>query len=302
MKNLLIALIIIPFSLFSQEADYLIKITDSILLKVKSVEKTSRYPLKNVTILSENGDTLTVTGENGRAEVKVLKETKYFYASHSGHHDLRFRPKRDYIFNRRYGSVVMKAVDTLQYGSFWRHREHTVSLAINEMVNYALAIKYVRHFKRKEAYGLHLSLYTFNLLNIADSKENYTGFKLSTFYQYYLVNNLNGGIYLEPKLSFGYFDADYITYYKGDHHIHQSKKFWTGGAGLSLGFLAYGSDRVVFGFSIGLQYFPTTAANTIIYNGEEYNRKPTTGIEILFWEGVGPGAVVDFNFLIGIKF
>ena len=302
MKILWTLLLFFPLSLTSQETNYLIEISDSTLLKIKSLEKTSQYPLKDVAILSENGDTLVLTGANGRAEVRVPKETKYFYASHSGHQNLKFRPKRDFILNRKLGSVVMKPVDTLQYGSFWRHRKHTVTLAVNEMVNYALAVKYTQHFKRKEAYGLQLSIYTVDLLNIAASKENYSGFKLSGFYQYYLVNNLNAGIYFEPKLSFGYFDANNIAYYRGEGHVHRSKKFWTGGAGLSIGFLAYASDRVVFGFSLGLQYFPAAAPNTIIHNGTEYSRKPTYDIEIPFWEGVGPGAVVDFSFLIGVKF
>ncbi len=278
---------------------------DSIRLHVTTIEKVTRHPLNVVAILNSKGDTIVLSDKKGEAVGRVHKKTKYFSATHSGHKELTFRPKRDPFSNRKIGSVVMTPVDTLQYGDFWKEKKHSVLIAVNELMNIALATRYTHLLNRKEAVGAHLSIYASWIMQGSISKENYNGFKLSVYYQYYLVNNLKGGIYLEPKLSVGYFDANNITYYGGeDETIHYPDKYMSAGAGVSIGFLGYIENSGIFGFSLGAQYFPSGAPRKIDIDNQEYSRIPR---DILysgfpFWETVGPGAIVDFKLFFGFKF
>ncbi len=172
-------------------------------------------------------------------------------------------------------------------------------------MNIALATRYTYLLNRKEAVGAHLSIYANWIMQGSVSKENYSGFKLSVYYQYYLVNNIKGGIYLEPKLSVGYFDASNITYYGGEvETIHYPYKYMSAGVGASIGFLIYIDNSAVLGFSLGAQYFPSGAPSNIEIDGQEYSRVSN---DIMysgppFWETVGPGAIVDFKLFIGVKF
>ena len=278
---------------------------DSIKLYVVTIEKVSRHPLQGVVILNLKGDTIGLSDEKGEAVGRVHKMMKHFSATHSGHKKLTFRPKRDPIRNRKIGSVVMRPIDTLQYGGFWKEKRHSVLIAVNEMMNIALGTRYTHMLNRKEAVGAHLSIYASWIMQGSISKENYNGFKLSAYYQYYLVNNLKGGIYLEPKLSVGYFDANNITYYGGeDETIHYPDKYMSAGVGASIGFLVYIENSGIFGFSLGAQYFPSGAPPKIDIDNQEYSRIPR---DILysgfpFWETVGPGAIVDFKLFFGFKF
>jgi hypothetical protein len=183
--------------------------------------------------------------------------------------------------------------------------KNSVLIAVNEIMNFALATRYTHLLNRKAAIGVHLSIYASSIMQGAISKENYNGFKLSAYYQYYLVNNLKGGIYLEPKLSIGYFDANNITYYGGeDETIHYPYNYMAAGAGASIGFLLYIENSGIIGFSLGIQYFRSGAPPTVVIDNQEYSRIPN---DILysgppFWETFGPGAIVDFKLFIGLKF
>lgn len=134
-KLLVTLFIILPLAVFTQN---LKNLKDSIDLYFTAVEKTSRYPLNGVAILNSNNDTLVLTDNNGKAITRVLKETKYFMATHPEHFGIKFRPKRDYLFNRKIGSVAMKSIDSLQYGKEWGKKRQSVSLAMNEIINGAI--------------------------------------------------------------------------------------------------------------------------------------------------------------------
>ena len=79
---------------------------------------------------------------------------------------------------------------------------HSVLFAVNELMNFAIAARNTYLSKRKEAVGVHLSIYGCWVMQGSVSKENDNDFKLSAYYQYYLVNNLRR-IYLKPELSIG---------------------------------------------------------------------------------------------------
>lgn len=109
--------------------------------------------------------------------------------------------------NKKSISVVKKTADSTQNKEFLKDKNRSVSLAINEIINGVIATRYIYQVNRQQSFGVHLSVFIFDLSNNSNQYENYKGFKLSTFYQYYLVNNQKAGIYLEPKLRIGYFDA-----------------------------------------------------------------------------------------------
>lgn len=299
----LIMLLILSQYGFSQEKGY--GGNDSIKLYVIAIEKVSRHPLNNVAILNSVGDTVVLSDKKGEAVGMVLKKTKYFSVTHTGHKDLTIRPKIDPFDNRKIGSAVMTPVDTLLYGNFWKEKKNSVLIAVNEIMNFALATRYTHLLNRKAAIGVHLSIYTSSIMQGAISKENYNGFKLSAYYQYYLINNLKGGIYLEPKLSIGYFDANNITYHGGeDETIHYPYNYMAAGAGASIGFLFYIENSGIIGFSLGIQYFRSGAPPTVVVDNQEYSRISN---DIMysgppFWETFGPGAIVDFKLFIGLKF
>lgn len=169
----------------------------------------------------------------------------------------------------------------------------------------SIATRYIYQVHRQQSFGAHLSVYIFDFFDNSNQNENYKGFKLSTFYQYYLVNYLKGGIYLEPKFSFGYFDVNNIKYHGGEEEvIYYSDKFWTAGLGISIGFVLYTKNSVVLGFSLGGQYFPSGAPHKISIDGTEYSRISN---DILYsgppyWYTFGPGTIIDFKLLIGFKF
>jgi len=133
--------------------------SDSIKLYVVAIEKVSRHSIQGVAILNSNNDTIALSDEKGEAISRVQKKTKYFSATHSGHKDLTFRPKGDPFAKRKIGSVVMTAVDTLQYGDFWKEKRQSLLIAVNELMNIALAARYTHLLKRKEAVDAHLSIY-----------------------------------------------------------------------------------------------------------------------------------------------
>lgn len=204
----------------------------------------------------------------------------------------------------RINSTEINTVDTAKYDEFLTNKKQTVLLAINEIINGAIATRYIYQINKHEAYGTHLSIYINDFLGNSIQKENYKGFKFITFYQYYLVNSQKAGIYLEPKLSIGYFDTKDIKYYGGDEEvIYYSDKFWTAGLGASVGFMFYIKNSVALGFSFGVQYFPSGAPHKISIDGTEYSRisSDITYSGPPYWESFGPGAILDFKLFIGFK-
>ena len=116
----LILLLVLSQIGFSQNEENIS--SDSIKLYVVTIEKVTRHSLHDVAILNSNNDTIALSDEKGEAIGRVHKKTKYFSATHSGRKDLTFRPKGDPFANRKIGSVVMTAVDTLQYDDFWKEK------------------------------------------------------------------------------------------------------------------------------------------------------------------------------------
>ena len=297
-----IIFILIPISFKGQNSE---KPKDSIDLYIIAIEKQTRYPLPSVAILSMDDDTLVLTDENGKAKVRVLKKTKYYKATHTGHISIQIQPKRDFILNRKLGSVVMRASDTLHYGNEWKNKRHSVLFSINELPNGSVAPRYSHMLKRNNSLGAQLSLYLFNSIILQYDTESYRGFKFSPFYQYYFVNHRKGGVYVEMKLSIGYFDVKNIRY-TGPYEsiIYRDEQFVSAGLGSSMGFKFYIGNSVILGFSLGLQYYPLNAMKEINVDGVNYTITTSEPYYygIPYWFSSGPGAIVDFGLYIGIKF
>lgn len=303
MRKLLlyISVLLIPETFIGQNSNN----KDSIDLHIVAIEKITRYPLPNVAILTMDNDTLVLTDHKGKAKTRVLKKTKYYKATHTGHIGIQIQPKRDFIFNRKLGSVVMRASDTLQFGSEWKKKRISITASINELINGSIASRYLYQIDRSHAFGCKLSLYLFDMFRESKENEDYKGFKVSTLYQYYLANHRRGGIYLEPALSFGYFNANNIKYHGGiEEVICRSEKFWSFGLSSSIGFVFYIKNSAIIGFSFGFQYYPIGAPRNIHLNGEDYqlvsNDIAYSGPP--YWYFVGPGAIIDFSLYLGMKF
>ena len=132
---------------------------DSVNLVIIAIEKGSRHTLQNVAILNADNDTIILSDKKGKAKVKVPKPAKYFTATHKGYNDLSFRTKIEPFTNAKIGSVVMTAVDTLLFGGFWKENRQSVLIAVNELMNFALATRYTYLLNRRESVGAHLSVY-----------------------------------------------------------------------------------------------------------------------------------------------
>jgi hypothetical protein len=288
-------------TVFTQEYETVYSPPDSIKTRIRVIEKQSRHPLEGVLLIDENNNSLMVTDENGLAKAKTLTNLKYLTAVHKGHINTKFKLRKDPFKFKKTASVIMNPTDSLQFGNHWKDKKNNISIAINELFNCALGIRYKYQFQKKQAAGIHLSIYAKSLFPKRGEKDNYDGFKISPFYQYYLINNTKVGIYLEPKLSFGYFKANKISYSYENQTEYLTAEFWTGGAGLSIGFTNSTKKNLAIAYSVGFQYFPSGAPE-YIYRNIKYEQGGSGMIWFKSWKASGPGAVIEMKLLIGFKF
>lgn len=299
----LITLLFLSFltSVFSQENETVYLPPDSLNTRIRVLEKESRHPLEGVLLIDENNNTLIVTDENGLAKTKTLTKLKYLTAVHKGHIDTKFKLKKDPFNLKKTASVLMEPTDSLQFGNYWKENKNNISIAVNEIINCALGIRYNYQFQKKHAAGIHLSIYAKSLFPNRGETDNYDGFKFSPLYQYYLINNTKVGIYLEPKLSVGYFKADKISYSNDNKTEYLAVEFWTAGSGISIGFISDIKNTVTIAYSLGFQYFPSGAPDSI-FRDQTYEQGGTSTNWLKSWKASGPGAVIEMKLLIGLKF
>jgi hypothetical protein len=154
------------------------------------------------------------------------------------------------------------------------------------------------------------------------------GIKLGLSFRYYFKRNAPIGWYIEPKFSVGYFQTDelfdkYLCKYNSTNEISYCEDidggkvlvtFMTAGISLKVGNQKYfgKSDRFVFDYNFGFQYFPykenPTDDETIEYF-DEYGNKTIVFVEYngnfvngLVWYTIGAGSVIYANLSIGYNF
>ncbi len=179
----------------------------------------------------------------------------------------------------------------------WTQRPNRIGIAVNELVNSAIAIRYLRQVNNRHLLGAFISVFP-----LSKGTDVYNGFKFSPAYQFNLDANPKRGAYLEAKISMGYYSCDRISYSWENHTEYQAAKFWTYGGSAALGFRWSVKEKVLFSYSVGYQYLPAGFPNSITINGRDYHQgAPGFGI-LKAWPVAGPGAVVEMKFIIGFNF
>ena len=292
----------IAFMLFSQTNQGIYEAYDSIKTRVRVIEKHSRHPLQGVSLVNNNGDTLMITDKNGLAKTKTLSKLNYLTAKHEGHLDAKFKLRNDPFDIIKKGSAIMEPTDSLQFGGSWLNRRQNISFAVNELINTAFAFRYTYSLSKRNAVGIHLSTYLKVLFPVRGDIDNYNGFKLTALYQFHMVSNIKSVLFIEPKLSFGYFNSDKVSYSYDNSQIEVPEEFWTFGGGISFGISSFIKKKLSLTYLVGLQYFPFTGSNTAPDPYSYYSRGPAYFPALKMWEITGPGAIIEMKFLIGWNF
>jgi len=275
-----------------------------IYTRINVIDEFTSSPMEGVYLTNNEGDTLLITHKDGMAVGKTPKSLKFLTATHIRYYNRTFRVKSDVTGTIRNLSISMIPIDT-SYHIMWKEKRHIAQICINEFFNGSIGTRYLYEFKRDKYLGAHLSIYSGSLPPKLWSSETYDGFKLSFIYQYYLINDHFGrSVYVEPKISIGYFDSDNIHYYGGDYKKTYSTDFFTAGLGCSIGFNGLIKKTVLISFTFGFQYFPSKAPNTIVVDGKEYTLVPSDILYSMgpYWEMYGPGAIFEVKLLIGVNF
>lgn len=175
-------------------------------------------------------------------------------------------------------------------------------MMVKELVTGSVGICYERFFHEKQSIGIKSSAYLFGrgyLPLISYGRAEFTGIKLSPFYRFYYYRHERGGGYLEGKAAWGYFDFSELYYAYpnsssyGDHYHETSNSL---GLGISAGWMfRFYPDHLLMGISIGLQFLELKVPEKkrgdyldLIYE-----------VDDAFWYINGPGAVLEFKFMIG---
>lgn len=274
----------------------------------KVIEALSGNPIDKVCLFSENGDTIGITDEKGKVRVSYPEKLKHIKTYHpdfiSYNPEILLRPGP-------YKIISLKPKSMEYYRKHGSLKHNYLGMAVNEIFAGSIGIKYTYKLNVKNAIGSKISIYN-SSINLWESRySKYDGVKLSFLYQLYLRENRFKGMFLEPKIFFGYFDSDFISYtYYQDEATHQTAKynnnFFTVGAGVSLGFNAYVSKTVVFTFVFGFQLLPCNMPSNISVDGNIYGRHHYGIYDYLEnfgdWNTVGPGSYIELKLLLGLKF
>ncbi len=173
-------------------------------------------------------------------------------------------------------------------------------IPLNELFNVSFGLSYVRFLKKNHAVGLKGSYYMLLKRPIPFSTSNkYSGVKLSFVYRGYLQRNMSNQSFVEGKITGGYFDFEKFVYSQGglgEDFISRPLSFSTFGLGINWGYedIIKGSKHLVFGFSMGFQYFPLNTSTTYIdENNIEYIA------DNWWWYLYGPGSVFEIKIYLG---
>ncbi len=175
-----------------------------------------------------------------------------------------------------------------------------MAVAVNELINGAIALRYQRYFWFKHAIGIQSSYYfrgrgpTFY-----SGTAEYKGIKIAPYYRFYIERKMTNSFFVEGKVIGGYFDFSKLIYaYSVDNRYYESKniEFSSFGFGAGIGFSRL-LPRTRNGFisvTVGYQYFPMQVPSTMW--SDKYG---TIGVQNNWWYIIGPGSFFEIKLIFG---
>jgi hypothetical protein len=267
------------------------------------IDIITERPVAKATITETTQGNQVYTDSSGFFKIALPKKTREMLITHED-----YKPQIQLLHpHKSVKKLIFKITpyNSKQTDTIWRSYKNALMLSPMELVNGAVAGRYERFLKPKHSIGLHTSVYLFGynsyIFDLGNNSASFKGIKLTPFYRYYPVRSNAHGIFLEGKVSCGYFNFSSLTYqYAGYYTKYLPDTFNTFGAAFAVGwmFRLPKSRRGVGNFSIGLQTFPFTGNTTVL--------APRGDGELVAWETRphwwyiwSPGAVLEVKFTIG---
>lgn len=263
------------------------------------VDKQTMLPLNNAVINLEDNKRIGYTDSKGFYKLCLPEITNTLIVSYPDYYSSNVNVPE--IIHRGLKDVFIEPMRQSAGLDFWKENKNSIRLIVNELVSGAIAIDYERFLKLRHSVGLKSSFYLFKgipILNPINVNNDMQGIKLSPYYRNYFRRNQSRGLFVETKISWGYFDFKEINYQMADDDdVHEyfseiSKSF---GCGVSMGWmLKIGQGPLTMDLSVGLQYFPLNVPK-IQQGTHSFNLE----VDNTFWYVGGAGSVVEVKFMIG---
>jgi hypothetical protein len=258
----------------------------------------TKEELDSIALKIEDNKKVGYTNKYGEFEIIIPLSTNFIVASGNDYKaDTLQLSSRDfnkenaiYLFNKNKITSSTKA----DY-----YYSNLILFVPNQLLNVAVGLSYVHFINLKHAVGLQSTYYIPGSRPILFSANvNYSGLKISALYRYYFMRNMSNQSYVEGKITGGYFDFKSIPYsYEGygEEYRYKPANFNSYGFGINWGFEdIVRNSHVVFGFSIGFQYFPMNVETSYI---DEHD--VTWKTETWWWYLYGPGSIMEIKIYLG---
>ena len=262
------------------------------------IDKNSEKGIEYVTIKTADSNTIAFTNDRGQFISGIPKNDKVIIVEHPKYKSRRIQlnPKKK---KERLKISLLKNHYT-KTDTLWKTYNNEVSLALNEFFQTAIGLRYQRFVKFRHAFGLHTSFYVHGVgITLNTSSSEYTGIKVSPYYRYYFFRSIGKNLFLEGKVTGGYFDYSKLFYAMNDDSRYGEfyKETFTTygfGAGIGFSFIMPKTKHGIINVTVGYQYLPMNVPKS--YRSDHYGP-----IEALpgGWYFYGPGSVVEIKFTVG---
>ena len=267
-------------------------------LNGKVFETKTRKYLNNICFQLEDKKIVGYSDKRGEFEIALPKSTRKLLVSGKDYiTDTLNIYKKDFSKEQHVFLVPVDFSGDLSKEN--NYYSNIALLAVNELLSKSIGIRYLRFINIKHAIGLHASYYLLTQRNVPYNGPNkYTSLKLSALYRYYFMRNMSNQSFVEGKLIGGYFDFKSLAYSRsglGEDFIYIPVTFNSFGFGVNWGYEKISRNKhLVFGLSVGLQYFPMHVETIYI---DEHD--VTWETDTWWWYGYGPGSLLEIKIYLG---
>lgn len=249
-------------------------------------------PVEGAFVFIQDSSLTTYSDNTGHYSITIPRRTKKLNIQHENYvkEEIRlYRPTRGLNV-----WMIPLSKKSDRYGK--TSGKNVVAWLPTKLIWGALGMRYERFIGMKYSAGLYVDWYYKGKQYFGE--EEYTGFKATPTFRYYLKHHEASGLYVQASAILGYFDFSVLNYVDpydaGDSYSVQDK-FWTGGAGFAIGgCFAYGKSRHAYlDMNVGMQIMPANYPNTMQTPKGLYEHYPT------WWYVVGPGTIIEIKIALG---
>jgi len=255
--------------------------------------------LTGVSISLTNGLVVGESGSSGRFWVAVPDETDSLVFTHTDYFatSIKLKDGRYEYINLGFVKLTKKKM-TLE-DTIWSNYKNALSVAINEITNGGVALRYQRYFSNNQSLGLYATYYLgFGIELIGLQKMSFDGFKVSLAYRRFTDRKIKKGLYGEARISGGYFNFGDLYSGSAFDGVSAPDEFLSMGLGIGGGFFTKLAKlkHGFLNFYLGLQYFPIYHQEKGFY---EHDEKHSSVSNYGYWYSHGPGSIVEIKIIVG---